>query len=107
MNSDAKVPISRSLETERLYLRGAVADDAPAVNAAVIASWTELSPVLDWAQGAQPTIQETMERINNREAGFEDRSELHFSIPKKGRLQVPAPQAAEQIRMPWRADADC
>ena len=83
MNSDAKVPISRSLETERLYLRGAVADDAPAVNAAVIASWTELSPVLDWAQGAQPTIQETMERIDNREAGFEDRSQLHFLIFEK------------------------
>jgi ribosomal-protein-serine acetyltransferase len=83
LNSDAKVPISRSLETERLYLRGAVADDASAVNAAVIASWTELSPVLDWAQGAQPTIQETMERIDNREAGFEDRSQLHFSIFEK------------------------
>ncbi len=83
MNSDAKVPISRSLETERLYLRGAVADDAPAVNAAVIASWTELSPVLDWAQGAQPTIKETMERIDNREAGFEDRSQLHFLIFEK------------------------
>lgn len=60
-----------------------MADDAPAVNAAVIASWTELSPVLDWAQGAQPTIQETMERIDNREAGFEDRSQLHFLIFEK------------------------
>ena len=83
MNPDAKVPISRSLETERLYLRGAVADDAPAVNAAVVASWTELSPVLDWAQGAQPTIQETIERIDNRKARFEDRSELNFSIFEK------------------------
>ena len=83
MNSDAKVPISRSLGTERLYLRVAVADDAPAVNAAVIASWTELSPVLDWAQGAQPTIQETMEWIENRKARFEDRSELSFSIFEK------------------------
>ena len=83
LNSGAKVLISRSLETERLHLRGAVADDAPAVNAAVIASWTELSPVLDWAQGAQPTIQETMEWIENRKARFEDRSELSFSIFEK------------------------
>jgi len=51
---DAEVPISRSLGTERLYLRVAVADDAPAVHAAVIASWTELSRVLDWAQGHSP-----------------------------------------------------
>jgi len=83
LNSDAKVPISRSLGTERLYLRGAVADDAPAVNAAIIASWTELSRCMDWAQGAQPTIQDTMEWIGNRAAGFEDRSELHFSIFEK------------------------
>jgi ribosomal-protein-serine acetyltransferase len=83
LNSDAKVPISRSLETERLYLRGAVADDAPAVNAAVIESWTELSPVLDWAQGAQPTIQETIERIDNQKTRFEDRSEFNFSIFEK------------------------
>ena len=83
MNSDAKVPISRSLGTKRLYLRCAVADDAPAVNAAIIASWTELSRCMDWAQGAQPTIEETMEWIANRAAGFDDRSQLHFSIFEK------------------------
>ena len=83
MNSDAKLTISRSLETERLYLRGAVADDAPAVNAAVIASWTELARWMDWAQGAQPTIEETMERIDKREAGFADRSDLTFTIFEK------------------------
>jgi len=38
---------------------------------------------MDWAQGAQPTIQETMEWIANRAAGFEDRSQLHFSIFEK------------------------
>jgi ribosomal-protein-serine acetyltransferase len=83
LNLDAKVLISRRLETERLYLRVAVADDAPAVHAAVIASWTELSRVLDWAQGAQPTIQGTIERIDDRKARFEDRSELNFSIFEK------------------------
>jgi len=83
VNSDAKVPISRSLGTKRLYLRCAVADDAPAVNAAIIASWTELSRCMDWAQGAQPTIEETMEWIANRAAGFDDRSQLHFSIFEK------------------------
>ena len=83
LNPDAKVPISRSLRTERLYLRVAVVDDAPAVHAAITASWTELSRVLDWAQGAQPTIQETIERIDNRKARFEDRSELNFSIFEK------------------------
>ncbi len=80
VNSDAKLPISRTLRTERLNLRGAVAEDAPAVNAAIIASWTELSRWMDWAQGAQPTIEQTMEWIDKREAGFEDRSDLTFSI---------------------------
>jgi RimJ/RimL family protein N-acetyltransferase len=84
LSPGAKVPISRSLGTERLYLRVAMADDAPAVHAAVIASWAELSPVLDWAQGAQPTIQQTIERIANRAARFEDGSEFNFSIFEKG-----------------------
>ena len=53
------------------------------MHAAVIASWTELSPVLDWAQGAQPNIQETIERIDNQKARFEGRSELNFSIFEK------------------------
>jgi RimJ/RimL family protein N-acetyltransferase len=83
LNSDGKVPISRSLGTERLCLRGALADDAPAVNAAVIASWTELSLWMEWAQGAKPTIQETVEQIGNREADFENRSEFRFSIFEK------------------------
>ena len=83
MNSEAKFRIPRSLETERLYLRGAVADDARAVNAAVIASWTELADWMDWAQGTQPTIEETMERIDKRETGFEDRSDFAFSIFEK------------------------
>jgi RimJ/RimL family protein N-acetyltransferase len=38
---------------------------------------------VDWAQGAQPTIEETIERIDNRRARFEDRSELNFSIFEK------------------------
>ena len=83
LNSDRKVPVSRSLGTERLCLRGALADDAPAVNAAVIASWTELSLWMEWAQGAKPTIQETIEQIGNREADFENRSEFRFSIFEK------------------------
>jgi RimJ/RimL family protein N-acetyltransferase len=83
LNLDAKSSILRSLGTERLYLRGAVAGDAPAVNAAVIASWTELSRWMEWAQGAQPTIRETIEQIDNREADFENRSEFRFSIFEK------------------------
>jgi RimJ/RimL family protein N-acetyltransferase len=84
VNSDKRVPISRRLETKRLCLRLAAADDAPAVHAAVLASWIELSPVLDWAQGAPSTIQETIERIANQKARFEDRSEFNFSIFEKG-----------------------
>jgi len=34
-------------------------------------------------------------------------SRSHQTIPKKRRRQVPDPWAGEQIRMPWRADADC
>jgi RimJ/RimL family protein N-acetyltransferase len=83
LNSDAKVPMSRSLKTERLHLRGATADDASAMNAAVMASWTELSHWMEWAQGTQPTIQETVEQIDNREADFENRVEFRFSIFEK------------------------
>lgn len=60
-----------------------MADDAPEVNAAVIASWTELSCWMEWAQGAQPTLQETVAQIDNREADFENRSEFRFSIFEK------------------------
>ncbi len=80
LSSDVKFPVSRSLTTERLYLRRAGADDARAVNAAVVASWTELSRWMDWAQGAQPTIEETMERIDRNETAFEDRSDFTFSL---------------------------
>jgi RimJ/RimL family protein N-acetyltransferase len=75
--------MSRSLKTERLHLRGATADDASAMNAAVMASWTELSHWMEWAQGTQPTIQETVEQIDNREADFENRVEFRFSIFEK------------------------
>jgi len=75
LNSD----ISRSLGTERLCLRGALTDDASAMNAAVIESWVELSRWMEWAQGAKPTIQDTIEQINN----FENRFEFRFSIFEK------------------------
>ena len=78
MNLDAKVPISRSLETERLYLRGAVAEDVPAVRAALIASWTELSRYLSWAQGAPPTLQEGIERVDYLNARFERSLRVDF-----------------------------
>jgi hypothetical protein len=35
------------------------------MNAAVIESWVELSRWMEWAQGAKPTIQDTIEQINN------------------------------------------
>jgi hypothetical protein len=79
LNSD----ISRSLGTERLCLRGALTDDASAMNAAVIESWVELSRWVEWAQGAKPTIQDTIEQINKRESDFENRFEFRFSIFEK------------------------
>lgn len=71
------------LGTERLCLRGALTDDASAMNAAVIESWVELSRWMEWAQGAKPTIQDTIEQINKRESDFENRSEFRFSIFEK------------------------
>ena len=79
LNSD----ISRSLGTDRLCLRGALTDNASAMNAAVIESWVELSRWMEWAQGAKPTIQDTIEQINKRESDFENRSEFRFSIFEK------------------------
>jgi len=49
------------------------------MNAAVIESWVELSRWMEWAQGAKPTIQDTIEQINN----FENRFEFRFSIFEK------------------------
>jgi RimJ/RimL family protein N-acetyltransferase len=83
LNPHAKVPIPRRLETERLYLRVAAADDVPAGHAAIIASWTELSRYLSWAQGAPPTLQEAYERLDDLNAGFEERSNLVFYIFEK------------------------
>jgi hypothetical protein len=53
------------------------------MNAAVIESWVELSRWMEWAQGAKPTIQDTIEQINKRESDFENRSEFRFSIFEK------------------------
>jgi RimJ/RimL family protein N-acetyltransferase len=83
LNTVGKSSIARRLATERLCLRAAEADDAPAVNAAVLASWTELSRWMDWAQGVRPTIQDTIDQIGRREADFESRTEFRFSIFEK------------------------
>jgi len=83
LNTDGEAAIARSLATERLCLRGAEPDDAPAVNAAILASWTELSSWMEWAQGIKPTMQDTIDRIDRREADFESRSEFRFSIFEK------------------------
>jgi RimJ/RimL family protein N-acetyltransferase len=83
LNTDGKPSMARSLATERLCLRGAEADDAPAVNAAVLASWTELSRWMEWAQGVRPTMRDTIDQIGRRETDFESRSEFRFSIFEK------------------------
>jgi ribosomal-protein-serine acetyltransferase len=83
MNLDVTAPISRRLETERLLLRCGVAADAPAVHAAIVTSWVELSCWMDWAQGPQPTVEETMARLATRGAGFEDRSDLTYLVFEK------------------------
>lgn len=83
LNTDRKSSIARSLATERLCLRGAEVDDAPAVNAAVRASWTELSGWMEWAQGVKPTMRDTIDQIGRREGDFENRSEFRFSIFEK------------------------
>jgi len=83
LSSDAKVPIPRRLETERLYLRIAAAEDVPAGHAALIASWSELSRYLSWAHGAPPTLQEAYERLDDQNACFEDRSNVVFYIFEK------------------------
>jgi RimJ/RimL family protein N-acetyltransferase len=83
LNTDGEAPIARSLATERLCLRGAVADDAPAMNAAVLASWSELSRWMEWAQGVKPTMRDTIDQIERQEAGFENRSGFSFSIFEK------------------------
>jgi hypothetical protein len=38
---------------------------------------------MEWAQGAKPTIQDTIEQINKRESDFENRFEFRFSIFEK------------------------
>jgi hypothetical protein len=88
LNTDGEAAIARSLATERLCLRGAEPDDAPAVNAAILASWTERSSWMEWAQGVKPTIQDTIDQIDRREADFESRSEFRFSAKYPARADV-------------------
>lgn len=63
----------RRVETARLSLRGAVAEDMPAVHAPLVASWSELTPYLKYAQGPPPTLQRTVEMMDDV-----TRSELIF-----------------------------
>jgi RimJ/RimL family protein N-acetyltransferase len=79
-----KDPIPRRLETERLHLRVDAAEDVPAVHAALVASWMELSPYLNWAQGPPPTLPQVIERLDEFKVGFEARSDLVFFIFDKG-----------------------
>ncbi|MGH8430001.1 MAG: GNAT family N-acetyltransferase [Solimonas sp.] len=55
----------RRLETERLSLRDAVPEDLTAVHAALVASWSELTLYLQFAQGPPPTLQRTVEMIDD------------------------------------------
>jgi ribosomal-protein-serine acetyltransferase len=83
LNTDGNTSIARSLATERLCVRGAEVDDAPAVHAAILASWTELTRWMTWAQGERPTIRDIIDQVGKREADFESRTEFRFSIFEK------------------------
>jgi ribosomal-protein-serine acetyltransferase len=81
--SETEKEIPRQLESERLLLRCPLESDGPAVNAAIRASWPELTVWMPWAQGEPPTVAETCERTKTREAGFEDRSDFSFGAFEK------------------------
>jgi RimJ/RimL family protein N-acetyltransferase len=75
--------IPRRLESDRLLLRCPTPDDGPTINAAVHASWAELTVWMDWAQGTPPDVADTTERQQGREAGFADRTDLSFAAFEK------------------------
>lgn len=68
----------RRLETERLCLRDAVPEDAPAVHAALNASWSELTYYMKFAQGPPPTLQQTIERMDDIKSRYGDGTEAIF-----------------------------
>ena len=75
--------IPRALETERLFLRCPLADDSPAINAGIRASWQELGPWMEWAQGEPPSVDDTHGRMSIREKGFEDRADFTYGAFEK------------------------
>lgn len=68
------------VQTDRMTLRCPTATDAPAINAAILASWPELSAWMDWATGEPPLLSETLARTADRIAGFETRAEFGFGL---------------------------
>jgi ribosomal-protein-serine acetyltransferase len=72
--------LPRQIESARLLLRCPQTSDGPAINAAILTSWPELTVWMEWANGEKPSVEETTRRQEGKEAGFADRSDLSFGV---------------------------
>ena len=71
-------PAPRTLETARLTLRCPDAGDGAAINEGIRESFPALSIWMEWAQGEPPPPEDTAERMSNKDAGFDDRSDFTY-----------------------------
>jgi ribosomal-protein-serine acetyltransferase len=77
------LPIPRHLETQPLNLRCPVEEDGPAIQAAIVSSWPELSAWIQWARDGITSLDATTQRAASRAVGFEDRTEFNFAAFEK------------------------
>jgi RimJ/RimL family protein N-acetyltransferase len=76
------VDVPDRVETERLILRSQMPGDGPAVNAAILDSWTSLHEWMPWAQ-LPPTVAETEGKMRQGRASFIARTDLPMLIVRR------------------------
>lgn len=77
-----EIPIPTRLESERLVLTATREEDAARVNAAVLASWPELSRWMPWAR-VKPNLQDSIFHARSFVLKWESRQELDFCFQDK------------------------
>ena len=60
MNAETECRPAYRVETERLVVRCWRPEDAPLLNAAILASWDHLGPWMPWARGERPSVENTV-----------------------------------------------
>lgn len=76
------------LATERLHLRTLRPGDGPALNAAIVESWSELSRWLPWATGEPQTVEASEQFARVSHAAFIARTDLRMVMLEAGGTRI-------------------